>query len=388
MGETNENPLEGTSDEMLPERGLPVDEEALMAEADAMVGATAEDTEARDLTPEEVEALAEGAPEDGEGEGRGMGAVEPILRDEEVVGLPTEEPSLPPPESTQGMPVFSEASLSAPGPDEGLPGGEAMGPSEGLEASQDMVALLITEPVLRTMWERADRAQQLINERIDSVPLARQLLSLVERARNEILAGRGHYEEAERALSEVEYRVAFAERVQRWSYTYGLGILAYELVWLIVLALVGINLGNIVSGLLSSSLITPLSQASGSTSLASDITIGATSILWGGLGGVVGALYALWRHVARLQDFSKQYTMWYITNPIMGITLGVFIFLVIRAGMFSLTAGASSQGITSAFAIYVMAWIAGFQQNVALDIVRRILRVFRLEEEKKEGNAG
>jgi hypothetical protein len=117
---------------------------------------------------------------------------------------------------------------------------------------------------------------------------------------------------------------------------------------------------------------------------ASDVEILVNSLLWGGLGGVVGALYALWRHVAEDQDFDRQFSMWYITNPIMGLFLGAFSFLIIRAGLFSLTSGGgSSAAITSPYFLYVMAWIVGFQQNVAYDIVRRVLGIFRVETPKK-----
>ena len=40
-------------------------------------------------------------------------------------------------------------------------------------------------------------------------------------------------------------------------------------------------------------------------------------MIWGGLRGEVGALHALWRHVARDEGFDKQFTLWYITSPIL-----------------------------------------------------------------------
>ena len=97
----------------------------------------------------------------------------------------------------------------------------------------------------------------------------------------------------------------------------------------------------------------------------------------GAVGGIVGGLYALWKHVSQEMDFSKQYWMWYITNPIMGFFLGVFVFLVMRVGMLTLTIGSEIPEVTSPLAIYALAFIVGFQQNVAYELMRRVLQVFR-----------
>ena len=106
-------------------------------------------------------------------------------------------------------------------------------------------------------------------------------------------------------------------------------------------------------------------------------------MIWGGFGGVVGALYALWKHIAKEQDFDAQYALWYVTNPILGLALGGFVYLLIQAGFLSLTAGASSgETIHSAAVIYVFAWICGFKQNVIYEIVRRILDVFRVDDKE------
>ena len=95
----------------------------------------------------------------------------------------------------------------------------------------------------------------------------------------------------------------------------------------------------------------------------------------------MGGLYALWKHAADTQDFDAQYRMWYLTNPILGISVGAFIFLVIRAGLFSLVAGTSqTTPISSAWLIYAAAWIAGFKQNVVYQVVHRILNVFQVND--------
>ena len=49
------------------------------------------------------------------------------------------------------------------------------------------------------------------------------------------------------------------------------------------------------------------------------------AMMWGGIGGVVGALYSLHWHVAIRQDFKKYYSMSYIVQPIMGLILGELV---------------------------------------------------------------
>ncbi|MCH7663715.1 MAG: hypothetical protein IH859_07590 [Chloroflexi bacterium] len=111
-----------------------------------------------------------------------------------------------------------------------------------------------------------------------------------------------------------------------------------------------------------------------------DTVIMVKSAIVGAVGGIVGGLFALWKHVSREMDFSKQYWMWYITSPIMGIFLGVFVFLVMRVGMITLTIGSDIPEVTSPLAIYALAFIVGFQQNVAYDLMRRVLQVFRFAD--------
>ena len=120
-------------------------------------------------------------------------------------------------------------------------------------------------------------------------------------------------------------------------------------------------------------------------SIGVDTLIMVKSAVAGAVGGVVGGLYALWKHVSREMDFSKQYWMLYFTSPVMGLFLGVFVFLVMRVGMITLTIGSTVPEVTSPLAIYALAFIVGFQQNVAYDLMRRVLQVFRFSDSENNG---
>jgi len=93
------------------------------------------------------------------------------------------------------------------------------------------------------------------------------------------------------------------------------------------------------------------------------------TLMWGGVGGIVGGLWSLWKHVARDQDFDKQHTMWYLTQPVMGIILGGVIHLLFMAGVLVIQSGSTSPGATAAVRWFpsLVACLAGFRQNFAYE---------------------
>lgn len=224
---------------------------------------------------------------------------------------------------------------------------------------------------IQNLHNRAGRAIERIKNEINKVDLAGQLFDKIERSRRLLFEGKENYEEAERLLVEVEHHLEFMERMRRASRTVGAWLFFYELFFfsLLIAVFVMINIEPLTS---------QINQASPFASV--NLVQFINTLLWGGFGGVVGAYYALWKHIAADQDFDPQYTLWYITNPLLGMALGAFVFLVFQAGFFSLTAGTEENvTIRSALVIYVFAWVSGFKQNVVYEIVRRILDVFRVE---------
>ncbi len=317
-----------------------------------------------------------------------------VVPDQEIEALPPvtdEEPSIPPPEAMRGAPLFSEAALLAPGAIEGLEGSEAPELVGDLKTSRKMLKLLITEDRINALWDRADSIQKSILDHVDSVEIARQLLNQLRSAKTLLLSGEEQYEEAERAVSEVEYRIAYTSRSKNWAILAN-RLLIYELAWLVFLIIGAIFIPVLAGSLVDNIDVFGVIRLAGRDIplrfpdfiTAEDVFNSVGGMIWGGFGGVVGALYALWRHVSRDQDFNPQHNMWYITQPLMGVPIGAFIFLFIKLG-FSFVAGNSDVQVASPFFIYLLAWIAGFQQNVVYDMVRQILK--RLQIKGPEENA-
>jgi hypothetical protein len=305
--------------------------------------------------------LSDGEPAPDESGDKGMHTAGTLTEDFSALGgsgLPTDGIPLPPSESISGAPPISEVVYQEPGPTEGMESPQAPVQAEALPPDPEMVHLFVSDERIRNLWVRADEARNNLNLKIHTLEIARALLDQIKYARNYLLAGRGYYEEAERHINEVEYRVVQNDQSREWSRAIGFPLFIYEVIWAIVLGI----------------LFYWNSQVSLSES-QTDLRFVIASMICGGFGGVMGAWLALIKHIAQEQDFDKQHSMWYLNSPLMGIGIGAFVYMIMRAGLISLT-GSTSQSITSPYIIYVLAWLAGYQHNVFTELVKRVIKVF------------
>lgn len=95
------------------------------------------------------------------------------------------------------------------------------------------------------------------------------------------------------------------------------------------------------------------------------------TLLWGGIGGVVGGFYGLYRHASELQDFDRNYTMWYVAQPIIGLLLGGAVHLILNAGLFAVNIEGSAEVIRWLPAF--LAFLSGFRQRFVLDLIASIV---------------
>ena len=227
---SSDNPLEGTGGEMLPDKGLPFDDIGddyetitdVLDEIDAPSGDHLAGEEVSDFLEDSISTLAgvsSVSPPESDRD-RGLGAVEPILTDDEFpirAGLPDMEIPLPTEESARGMPIYSEAALLDPSAAAALYDPNFRGGSNSLDADRALIELFITKPRLEKLWLRIEQAQKDINDKVPNLNIARGLLDQLERARNEIMAGRDNFEETERSVGEVELRIAITLRsISNW----------------------------------------------------------------------------------------------------------------------------------------------------------------------------
>ncbi len=235
---------------------------------------------------------------------------------------------------------------------------------------KQLLKFFVPKERLEELWERASRAKDGVDAYINNPVTARLLLDQIKYARVDLMEGEENYELAERHINEVEFHIAFSQRVARWSSTLGYGLFVYETVW-------GVALLLFLFLVLGPEAFTS-AAAFGASGRRDEIVYLLGSMVWGGLGGVIGAWLSLIRHISRDQDFDRQHSIWYINSPIMGIGVGAVIYLVLRAGLLSITG--PGQDISSPLIIYLLAWLTGYQQNVFTGIVKRMLKVFEIEE--------
>jgi hypothetical protein len=275
-------------------------------------------------------------------------------------GAPAEPMVAPAAESAESLPPIREVDDFTPTPSLGS---TAPVQSEALPADPEMVAKFITGERLDKLWSRADTAKKEVDQKVHTLDIARALLDQIMYARNYLLAGRHFFEEAERHVNEVEFRIAQNFRSRKWSTSYGVPILIYEILCAVGLVLLFLFLNGLSS-----------------SSLSEDIPGMLAAMIWGGLGGVTGAWLALIKHTSQQQDFDRQHTLWYINSPFMGALLGAFIYWVLRAGLISMTGG-EVKTIDSPYIIYILSWLAGYQHNVFTSIVKRLLKILEIGSE-------
>jgi len=157
-------------------------------------------------------------------------------------------------------------------------------------------------------------------------------------------------------------------------------VFVYEVVWLALLLL------GLVFAASLAEIFTRAGNIAGAT--ASDVFPFWNTLMWGGIGGIIGALYALWWHVSDQQDFDRQYMMWYLVQPIMGVVLGGIVFLLLTGGFLLLQIKPSDPNAGARLLPYLVAVLAGFRQNFIYNQLDRLIGLFAPSGNQNSGGQG
>jgi len=307
----------------------------------------------------------------------GMQATDSPLPEDVMDGSvppPLVDPELPPPPDRDFMSLLEEqASLK----------GSHATKVDFVASSTDKTnpkkdSLLVSELRWKRLHAKADLLRERISKEIANPHLKKLLIDQITIACDQGLRTREEFDESERILNEVEGRIHLEEQVQKWSASLKSWVLTYELLFAILFILGLFLLPSMIENLI------PGWFPDGSSAVLPDIRTMMLSMLWGGLGGIVSALIGLWAHRALDQDIDRQWAIWFFANPFMGIVLGALIFLLLRAillGLFPSTSGR----FQFSWLVYIMAWVAGFEQSVFYDLIERGLKIF--EPKKKDSKS-
>lgn len=270
------------------------------------------------------------------------------------------------------------------------PGGDVR---SGIPQPERTSATLSREEILmRISKEHFDRLEEEINLLYNEVPrvlgsnkkLTDQALTALRSARELLWTAPERLVDAEYQVNQVKAILERHRLSGEWGRVYGRRLLIYEVTWLVLF------LGGFLAVQLGQDSI--MRWLRGITGAEADATyIGViipfvTSLMWGGIGGVVGALYSLWWHVSEVQDFDKRYNMWYLVQPVMGFVLGGIVYLIIGTGFLALQGTAptveSARGVQMFPAL--VAVLGGFRQKFVYELLERIIRVLTPSTPKEE----
>lgn len=196
-----------------------------------------------------------------------------------------------------------------------------------------------------------------------------EVAALLQQARIALTQGTEGITEAEKLTKQAQGLLRRKEESRRWAASYGSLILGYEFLFFIAFVCV-------------LAFDRPLAAWAGTWTHVTDavhmrdILPFWDTMVWGGIGGVVGALYSLYWHVAELQDFDRQYNMWYVVQPVMGAMLGAFIYLIVISGMLAMNT--NIQITSSSWFPSALACLCGFRQKFIFELLDKLMEVIGL----------
>ncbi len=204
-------------------------------------------------------------------------------------------------------------------------------------------------------------------------------LKTLREAQDIIIEDPSQYDEALYRVSVVRTMLVRKQNLRRWSYTWGMFVFFYALVWLVVF----------VAGIYY---VDPAPDSEGLSAGAAAIRSAWLSCLAGGIGGVIAILYSLSWRVAIKHEFDRQYIMKYLVQPVMGFVLGAVIFFITSAGFLAFNTADISTG-ESAFLggptlvalTLLLGFIAGFRQRVVYYLIDRIVQKISPEASSGKG---
>ena len=210
--------------------------------------------------------------------------------------------------------------------------------------------------------------QQMTREVGARTEAADEVAGLLKQARDALLIIPASVAEAESLIMKAQGYLRRREDSRRWASSYGALILGYE--FLFFLAFVAVLAFD-----------RPLAAWAGAyTGLAGagslrEILPFWDTMIWGGVGGILGALYSLYWHVTEKQDFDRQFNMWYVVQPIMGAMLGAFIYLIVLSGMLAMNTSAS---VAATWFPSALACLCGFRQKFVFELLDKLMEVIGL----------
>jgi hypothetical protein len=260
-------------------------------------------------------------------------------------------------------------------------------PRELTEEEEEIVIGRVSRKQRRELYELISQLYRDVPMKLAASGLQarkQEALLLLSEARDIVLEDPRQFDEAEYKVWQAQGIIANAENVEKWSHHYGNRLIAYLSVWFALFMAAIVFFGPLAEWLEK---VTLSATSTGSPPIQVPPLL--FTMLWGGIGGVIGGFYSLWRHIAEEQDFDKQYTVWYTLQPIMGLVLGGIIHIFVLAGflsMFSQVSGADASIARESQAVQafpaLLAVVAGFRPNFVYALISQVVKLIGRQEEE------
>jgi hypothetical protein len=246
---------------------------------------------------------------------------------------------------------------------------------EDLVPDTKLSKMLITDDRVNDLWDDINDTYKLvINDVRGHFNTTEHAIDDLRRARELLLHDIADYDNAEELVVSVKARLRLEEKVRQWSVRRGTWIATYLLLWLILL-----SMGSVFTNKFAEFAILFVPAWMAATWLPG---------LFGGLGGVIGALWVLNKHITRTRDFDPIHTMWYVTNPFLGAALGVTTYVLVAGSGWLLTTlgGSGDFTLTPALSLTLngLCLIVGFNQNVLWSLVDRFIKAVIPQKEEDD----
>jgi len=268
------------------------------------------------------------------------------------------------------VPAAELATLVPPGPGERVTPEIEVAPREYTEEEQARILAELTRKRRNELMEEIDKLYDRVSSRLaPHQQHSSSALKLLHEARTILLERPYAFADAELRTQAARTLIYRTEESRKNAGRYWPWLLLYEAVWALLLFA-----GLIFEGPLGA-WIGRLSF-SGASSMQDIFPVWGT-MLMGGIGGVVCALWSLWWHVSDQQDYDPQYNLWYMVQPIQGIVLGIIVYLIIAGGFLALQADISSPqaGKAAQYFPWLIAAVAGIRQTFVYELLDRIIRI-------------
>lgn len=266
----------------------------------------------------------------------------PVIPDTD--GLPTEsdpfpeavaaEMPPPPPPIERWMPPadpFAPVERPQPQPIQAYP----------VDTKQEaIIASQITQEMRMALLQEIRRLYDEVEEKLSvSRDLSTQALQKLNEAQTIVLAEPGRFPEAELRVKEVRILLRRAEESERAAAKHAKPLFAFNIAVLAFFFALAIFDRAIAEWLAAHGVDPlypqPLTDAQGNPvpmSMAMYF-LPWNTMVWGGIGGAIGALYTLRNYVAH-REFDPLYNIHYWAHPLMGAALGAIVYFLFVGGFF------------------------------------------------------